>query len=146
MSGKDGSFALRAQAGSYQLSIRREGFVTWLDPDGRLDPAEPPRTFELAAGSAAGDEHTMTPPVLLGGPNPEYTAKAFNSLDRGWVVVWCVITVSGSVEGCQLLKGLSDDLNGALVRTLERRRYRPALLDGAPIEVDYTFAVHFQLG
>ena len=146
MSAQDGFFAVRAQPGSYRLWISHEGYAVHVER--QVEPGAPPRTFELTAGESShssGSEQTVTPPVLLGGPNPEYTAQAFNSLAQGWMVVWCAITVAGSVERCQILKGFSDDLNASVVRALERRRYKPATLNGAPIEVDYTFALHFQL-
>ena len=87
---------------------------------------------------------TMTPPRLISGPNPQYTDKALEHEVKGLIVVKCVITMEGVVHGCRVVQSLPF-MDRAVIEALERRRYTPALLQGRPVEVDYTFKIRLTL-
>jgi protein TonB len=101
----------------------------------------------VAAGPAAAtpfDEGTMTRPVFLSGPSPEYTRRALEREVEGLMAVKCVVTAEGAVRDCRVLQGLPF-MDAAVVDALERRRYRPATRNGQPVEVSYLFRLHLKL-
>jgi hypothetical protein len=63
---------------------------------------------------------------------------------EGLMVVRCVVSIKGYVNACQVVRGLPL-MNGAAVSALERRRYHPALLQGRPVAVYYTFKIRLTL-
>jgi protein TonB len=86
----------------------------------------------------------MSHPVKVGGPDPRYTPEALAREIEGTMTVKCVVTAEGAVRGCRVLRGLPF-LDGAVVEALERRRYRPAVLAGSPVDVDYVFRISMRL-
>ena len=58
--------------------------------------------------------------------------------------VRCVVTVAGDVRGCKVVKGLAF-MNSAVVEALQRRKYKPALSQGKPVDVFYTFNIRLKL-
>lgn len=86
----------------------------------------------------------MAPPAFVSGPEPEYTAKAIDRGVEGLMVVRCVVTVQGTVHGCQVLRSLPF-MDQAVIEALQRRRYKPATLRGRPVEVNYTFRIKLAL-
>ncbi|HYV64619.1 MAG TPA: energy transducer TonB [Myxococcales bacterium] len=87
----------------------------------------------------------MTPPRRISGPDPEYTQEAIQGEVQGTMIVKCVVTVEGAVQGCRVLQGLPS-MDRAVIEALERRRYSPARLqNGQAVEVDYTFRISLQL-
>lgn len=96
---------------------------------------ESPRPFE---------EGRMTPPRLLAGPNPQYTEQALEHEIEGTMAVRCVVSETGVVTGCRVLRSLPY-MDAAVLRALEQRRYAPATLGGRPVAVDYTFQLELKL-
>jgi len=89
-------------------------------------------------------EETMTRPEYLSGPNPEYTQKALEHEVQGLVIVKCIVNVTGEVRDCRVVKSLPY-MDRAVIHALEARRYKPALLEGKAITVDYTFRINLLL-
>lgn len=87
---------------------------------------------------------SMTPPKLLGGPPLEYTPEAIDHRVEGLMIVRCTVTLEGAVHDCRVLRGLPF-MDGAVVAVLEGRRYSPATLNGAPLDVHYTFRINLHL-
>jgi protein TonB len=87
---------------------------------------------------------TMTPPAILSGPTIQYTEKALEREVQGLMVVKCVVTLEGIVRECRVIQSLPF-MDRAVIEALEHRRYKPALLQGRPIEVDYTFKIRLNL-
>jgi hypothetical protein len=56
------------------------------------------------------------------------------------MIVRCVITESGAVEGCSVIKGLPH-MNEAVVRNLTSSRYSPVMFEGRAQRVNYTFTI-----
>jgi TonB family protein len=86
----------------------------------------------------------LIPPRKIDGPDPEYTQQAFDRGVEGSMSVECIIGADGRVRNCKAVKSLPFMAN-AVIAALEARTYRPAALDGKPIDVDYTFRLHFKL-
>jgi periplasmic protein TonB len=87
---------------------------------------------------------TMTPPAMISGPTIQYTDKALEREVQGLMIVKCVVTVDGVVRECRVVQSLPF-MDRAVIDALERRHYKPALLQGRPIEVDYTFKIRLNL-
>jgi len=78
------------------------------------------------------------------GPDPEYTQQALDHEVEGTIVTKCVVTPHGLVERCQILRSLPF-MDRPVINALERRRYEPYRINGAPVEVDYTFRIKLNL-
>jgi protein TonB len=89
-------------------------------------------------------EESMTPPRRISGPDPAYTTQALEREIQGTMLVRCVVGLDGSVRDCRVVRGLPF-MDRAVLDALERRRYSPALLNGRPVEVDYTFRIELRL-
>lgn len=93
-------------------------------------PASPPPVTESPRpandGSAQPFAGGMTRPVKLSGPHPYYTLEALEHRIEGLMIVKCVITMEGIVKNCRVLS-----------------RFQPVTYQGRPVNVDYTFNLHF---
>jgi protein TonB len=98
----------------------------------------PPQTGRLEFNDA------MIPPSMIKGPSPRYTNEALEHEVQGLMVVKCVVTTEGLVRECRVLQSLPF-MDRAVVDALEHRLYTPALLQGRPVEVDYTFRIRLML-
>ncbi|RJS27914.1 energy transducer TonB [Corallococcus sp. H22C18031201] len=86
----------------------------------------------------------MTPPVRQGGEPLAYTHEALAARVEGSLVVKCVITDTGSVHKCRIIKGLPF-MNEAVVEALESWHYSPVLFQGRPVSVSYVFNLKLKL-
>jgi TonB family protein len=145
--------------GTYGLTVSKDGFVT-LEPGGLDIKARHTRVkIQLAAGEAPPppqpvaaleitapefDGGSMTAPVMLSGPAPEYTTDALERGVEGTMTLRCVITAQGTVRGCKVTKGLPF-MNRACIEALEVRRYKPATQGGKPLDVMFTFNIRLKL-
>jgi TonB family protein len=142
-------------AGTYGMSIKRDGFQLFA-PEGlvvkgrrlvklrlqlmpeRALPPPPPRPAAVEFTDA------MTAPVMISGPNPEYSPQAIERDVQGLMVIRCVVSSDGTVHDCKVLKGLPF-MDRPTTYALERRRYKPATLLGKPVDVYYTFNIRLAL-
>jgi TonB family protein len=79
-------------------------------------------------------------PVLLSAPEVTLSPEARRSGVEGTLLVRCVIAATGSVEGCEVLKGLPL-AEAAVLAALQARQYRPAEIGGRPVSVRHLFTV-----
>ena len=86
----------------------------------------------------------ITPPSMISGPNPEYTEQAIEHGIEGIISVRCVVNTQGRVHSCNVQKSLPF-MERAVISALEARKYRPALSQGKPVDVFYTFNVRLKL-
>jgi TonB family protein len=138
--------------GTYSLGVKREGFQSY-SPEGlvlktgkirvriAVLPVPPAATF---AATAVEYNDSMTVPVMISGPVPEYTAEAVERGVEGTMQVRCVVTAEGQVRGCKVTKGLPF-MNSAVVDALGKRRYQPARAQGKAVDVYYTFNIRLKL-
>jgi len=82
----------------------------------------------------------MPRPVELAGKDIVYTREALAARVEGTMLLKCVITSKGGVEGCRVIKGLPH-MNEAVVQALQSRTYKPILVQGQPVAVDYPFTI-----
>lgn len=64
---------------------------------------------------------------------------------EGVVIVQSIIGENGRLRRIRVLKGLSHGLDESALATLCSWRFKPARLDGEPIEVYYNLTVNFTL-
>lgn len=79
-------------------------------------------------------------PVLLSAPEVTLSPDARRTGVEGTMIVRCVITAAGTVEGCEVLKGvpLAD---AAVLAALRARQYRPAQVAGRAVSVRHLFTI-----
>jgi TonB family protein len=140
--------------GTYNLSVKRDGYQTasfdGLMLKGKMvriklsivpvpAAAPPPPAF-----SAVEFTDSMTAPAMISGPSPEYTQDAIDRGVEGLMSVKCVVTVDGAVRNCKVLKGLPF-MDRPVIDALERRKYKPAMDKGKPVDVFYVFNIRLKL-
>jgi len=139
-------------AGTYSLAVTREGYEPF-SPAGvvvkggriRVRIALVPLPSPTAiTDNAIEYDPSMTAPAMISGPPPEYTPEAIERAVEGSMQVRCVVTVAGDVRGCKVVKGLPF-MNSAVVEALQRRKYKPALAQGKPVDVFYTLNIRLKL-
>ncbi|MFY0569177.1 protein kinase domain-containing protein [Archangium lansingense] len=82
----------------------------------------------------------MPRPVEVKGKDIVYTREALAARVSGTMVVKCTITKKGLVENCRVIKGLPH-MNEAVVQSLLARVFKPMLLNGKAVAVDYVFNI-----
>jgi TonB family protein len=153
MSDGDGAFEMTfLPAGAYTISVRRDGYQPFTAEGLALKGKKvhvrlaivKPQPAAPVAEAVLEFNDAMTAPAMLSGPVPEYTADALERRVEGAMQVRCVVTSEGQVRACKVLKGLPF-MNAAVIEALEGRKYKPALAQGKPVAVYYTFNLHLKL-
>ena len=107
-----------------------------------VEPSAAP-TLAAPAPTATGIMHFqdgMTRPSPVSVRAPVYTREAREAKVQGTVVAKCVITTSGALTGCRIVKGLPH-MDGAVLAALAMSRYTPVVYQGRPVSVDYAFTL-----
>jgi protein TonB len=89
----------------------------------------------------------VTAPTLLREVEPFYTADAMRSKIQGEVHIQAVVRADGTVGDMTITKSL-DRLRGldeAALRAASQWRFRPATLEGRPVDVYVTLVLEFRL-
>ena len=142
-------------AGSYDLTVKHDGFQTF--SPGRvvlagrrvairalLQHMAPPPPPAAPPQNAVEFSDVITAPSMISGPSPEYTEQAIEHGIEGTVSVRCVVDIQGQVHDCTVQKSLPF-MDLAVIHALEARKYHPALSQGKPVDVFYTFNVRLKL-
>ncbi len=105
-------------------------------------PEAPPgygRTGAVAVGGG------VTAPVAIFKPQPRYTEDARRAGVEGVVILETVVDEEGNVRNVKVLKGLPFGLDQSAIDTVKTWRYEPALRDGEPVAVYFTFTINFSI-
>lgn len=137
----DGTFALAVPPGTYDVVARDDANYVLRRGVEVADGGVQHLLLEMKPRERQSCGSKLTPPEVISGPNPQYTMQAIENEVGGTMIVKCIATVEGAVHGCMIKKG-QPYMDAAVVEALERRRYQPALCDGKPIEVDYSFKIN----
>ena len=86
----------------------------------------------------------MTRPQQISGGTPQYSREAIAARVEGKVIVRCVITTSGEVRDCKVIKGVPM-LQEIVLANLTQSRYTPVTYQGRPETVQYLFTFNFKL-
>lgn len=84
-------------------------------------------------------------PVKVHAPAPVYTQEARLARIQGVVIIQAIIDRQGCVAQTKILKGLPEGLNENAQQAVSRWVFRPATLDGNPVDVYYNLTVNFRL-
>jgi periplasmic protein TonB len=96
----------------------------------------PPQRVRVSQGVTSG--------LLIRKVEPEYPAIARQARIQGQVVLEAIIAKDGMVQNLRVVSG-HPLLVPAALSAVQQWRYRPYLLNGAPVEVDTTVIVTFVL-
>jgi TonB family protein len=96
---------------------------------------------QAAAGRIGG---AFSQPVLIHAVQPAYPPAAFQRKAQGVVRFQVTVAKDGSVKNLQLVSG-DPLLNAAAKQAVLQWKYRPALLNGEPVEVTQAIVVKFNL-
>ena len=155
---KEGGFEMTLlPPGTYGLVVKHDGYSPFA-PEGlvlkgkklRIKLSIAPQPAAVAAPSGPPEtavefnDATMTAPAMISGPAPEYSQDAIDRGVEGPMSVRCVVTSEGRVRSCKVLKGLPF-MNQPVIDALERRKYKPAMSQGKPVDVFYTFNLRLKL-
>lgn len=102
------------------------------------EPAPAPEPAPPAASSVRAFGPGMSKPVKLSGPEPVYTPEAVAQRAQGLFIARCIVTREGQVKDCRVLKPVPY-MTEAVLQALQQQRYKPAMLNGEPIDVEYSF-------
>ncbi|HEY2031779.1 MAG TPA: energy transducer TonB [Myxococcales bacterium] len=148
--GDDGKFSLVLYPGVYDVVARtgigKDAPYAW-ERDVALRSDAPVSLKLVAEPKVVPPEcrhRQLTPPAKVSGPDPYYTDEAWARKLEGTVKLKCILAVDGIVRGCLPVQSLSS-LTESAIEAVEQRTYSPALCDGKPIEVDYTFRLQFRM-
>lgn len=105
-------------------------------------PDAPPGYSRSNAVAVGGG---VDPPVKIHSPQPRYTEDARRAGVEGVVILETVVDEEGNVRDVKVLKGLPYGLDQSAVDTVKTWRYEPALRDGEPVAVYFTFTINFSI-
>lgn len=120
--------------------------------DQQLDLPETDVIFDIPEGPPPAEPEG---PIMVGGdvkapikeydPPPQYTEIARKARIQGVVIVQAVVSKEGIVEDVKILKGLPMGLDRAAKDAVSKWRFKPATLNGKPVDVYYNLTVNFTL-
>ena len=113
-----------------------------VDPGAFTIPEAPPLDVPPGPIPVGGD---VQKPEKVHAPPPRYTEAARRARIQGVVIVQAIIDKSGVVTNVRVLKGLRMGLSEEAVKAIQRWRFRPATLNGKPVDVYYNLTVNFRL-
>ena len=82
----------------------------------------------------------MTRPTLISKVDPLYTREARNAEVEGLILTKCVITTTGTLTRCRIVKGIPL-MDAAVLSALSQWRYSPVMYQGKPAAVEYLIPV-----
>lgn len=88
---------------------------------------------------------SVSAPVCLFCPEPEYSEEARKAKYQGVVVLWAIVDESGRARNIRLQKSLGLGLDEEAVRAVQNWRFKPAERGGKPVPVYMTIEVNFRL-
>lgn len=106
-------------------------------------PPPPPPAPEPTGPIRVGGD--VKAPIKVTAPDPEYTEAARAAKVQGVVIVEAIIDKQGRVTSTRIVKDQPMGLGASAERAIRSWRFKPATLNGKPVEVYYNLTVNFQL-
>jgi len=112
---------------------------------GGTGKAPPPPEPEKPQNIVMNLTSDMGRPVLVGGSTqPPYPHGARSARVETTVVAQCVITTSGSLRDCRIVKG-HPLFDPTVLAALAEQRYQPIVYQGRPVNIRFTQVFRFKL-
>ncbi|HVS02511.1 MAG TPA: TonB family protein [Thermoanaerobaculia bacterium] len=105
-------------------------------------PEGPPPAEPEGPIIVAGD---VVPPEKTFAPQPVYPEMARKARVQGVVIVQAIIDKQGQVTNVKVLKGLPMGLDQAAAEAVKKWKFKPATLNGKPVDVYYNLTVNFRI-
>ncbi len=105
-------------------------------------PGPPPPAEPTGPIRVGGD---VKAPVKVNAPDPKYPDPARAAKVEGVVVIEAIIDRKGNVTHTKIVKDLPMGLGDAAQRAIKGWKFKPATLNGKPVEVYYNLTVNFTL-
>jgi TonB family protein len=106
----------------------------WILNFAQLDESTSP--FHRPSGRLSG-------PVPVRKVDPKYPVEAIRENIEGEVVLYAIIRANGSVDSIQVVRHLDPLLDPCAVRALAQWKFRPALRNGKPVDVEAVVHIPF---
>jgi TonB family protein len=84
-------------------------------------------------------------PVAIRKIDPKYPPTLMKERVEGEVVLYAVIRRDGSVDSIQLVHGIDEQLDANAMNALSQWKFRPALKQGSPVELEAIVHIPFHL-
>jgi len=91
-----------------------------------------------------GDVKGVTAPVVIYGPEAEYSGKARQKKEECTLGIGVTVTKEGTVRDEHLLDSCPD-LDANALKAVGTYRFKPSMLDGKPVAVRVTIEVGFRI-
>ncbi len=142
--------AHEVQATLEQLLTAIPSFATvWSGPAGLGEGQEKGKQGQwyddTLAASAERIGGTISAPVCILCPQPEYPEEVRRARVEGVVVLTTVISETGQPHSIQVSRSVSPQLDAAAAFTVGRWRFKPAMRSGKPVVVYMTIEIDFHL-
>ena len=85
-------------------------------------------------------EDVDTRPKRVSCGNPSWPREALEAKVSGVVVAKCVVTESGSLSGCRIIKGVPF-MDGPVLASLATCKYTPAMAQGKAVAIDIPITI-----
>jgi periplasmic protein TonB len=118
--------------------------LTYDDPIDFVIPTAPPPVDEGPTGPIPVGGNVVAP-VKLSTPQPQYTEIARRARIEGIVIVQAIIDKEGNVTNVKVLKPLTMGLSEEAAKAIKNWKFKPATLNGKPVDVYYNLTVNFKL-
>ncbi len=114
-------------------------------PEPTPEPIPTPAPVERTTGVYTSVPPGGTQPREIDRAVPRYPASARRAGVAGPVVVRGIVRRDGTIDNVEIIKDLPYGLGEEARRAVSRWRFRPATVNGEPIDVYYTVTVNFRL-
>ena len=87
----------------------------------------------------------LSGPVPIKKVDPKYPQALIAERVAGEVILYAIIRRDGSVDSIQVVRGIDRELDANAMRALAQWQFRPALKQGAPVELEAIVHIPFRL-
>jgi serine/threonine-protein kinase len=136
--------AAETPAPSPVITRPAEALVSEVPPPGLLAPVSVLPVEPMASRAEPLSALMKRPELIDPGQPVVFTREALISRSEGTGIAKCVVTLQGTLDNCRLIKSVPF-LDQAMLTSLKTRRYKPAELDGKPIEAEMAITVKLAL-
>lgn len=109
--------------------------------DGFRSTSRPCAADGSRSEDAASNGDVSAPVFLSAGEQPHFTLQALRDGAAGTVAVDCELSEEGTPRDCRLRGSIHPTMDGVILGAVMSRRYKPAMRDGIPIAVRYSFVI-----